>query len=111
MEAAPYLLYCTVMKMKVYLQTSLAEVQSPGTYQLGAANGVPCLVARVALWAGWWWARCRANYAARRCSYCLLSLCCFVRTLTLDTAAAGGGGGGQGMLYGTDVMFCDTICE
>ena len=58
--------------MKVYLQTSLAEVQSPGTYQLGAANGVPCLVARVALWAGWWCARCRANYAARRC-YCLLS--------------------------------------
>ena len=78
------------MKMKVYLQTSLAEVQSPGTYQLGAANGVPCLVARVALCAGWWCARCRANYAARRC-YCLLSLCCFVRTLTLDTAAAGGG--------------------
>ena len=26
--------------------------------------------------------------------YCLLSLCCFVRTLTLDTAAAAGGGGG-----------------
>ena len=34
--------------------------------------------------------------------YCLLSPCCFVRTLTLDTAAAAaatGGGGGQGMLY------------
>ena len=47
----------SVMKMKVYLQTSLAEIQSPGTYQLGAANGVACLVARVALCAGWWCAR------------------------------------------------------
>ena len=47
----------SVMKMKVYLQTSLVEVQSPGTYQLAAANGVACLVARVALCAGWGCAR------------------------------------------------------